>query len=131
MIFVDTSAFLAILYAGDRYHQRAESCLRNLREEGQTLFTNNYIIVESTVLIQKRLGIEKVRQFREMITPLLKIEWVDEDQHNSAIETVLQANRRRLSLVDCSAFQTMNSLGIDTVFTFDPHFAEQGFEVIP
>ncbi len=131
MIFVDTSAFLAILAAGDINHQRAESCLRNMREESQTLFTNNYIIVESTVLIQKRLGLEKVRQFQEMIAPLLKIEWVDENQHNTAIETVLRVNRRRLSLVDCSAFQTMNSLGIETAFTFDEHFRDQGFKVIP
>jgi len=100
-------------------------------EEDQTPFTNNYVIVESIALIQKRLGLEKVRDFQTKILALLQIEWVDEAQHISAIETVLQANRRKLSLIDCSAFQTINSLGINTVFTFDPHFAERGFNVIP
>ena len=100
-------------------------------EEDQTLFTNNYVIVESIALIQKRLGLEKVRDFQTKILALLQIEWVDEAQHITAIETVLQANRRKLSLIDCSAFQTINSLGINTVFTFDPHFAERGFNVIP
>lgn len=131
MIFVDTSAFLAILSTSDINHHRASQCWRNLLEEGQTLITNNYVLVESIVLVQKRLGLEKVRGLQTEILPLLQIEWVDEAQHITAIETVLQTNRRKLSLIDCSAFQTMNSLGINTAFTFDPHFAEQGFNVIP
>jgi predicted nucleic acid-binding protein len=131
MIFVDTSAFLAILSTGDINHQGASLCWRNLIEEDQTLFTNNYVIVESIALIQKRLGLEKVRDFQTKILALLQIEWVDEAQNITAIETVLQAHRRKLSLIDCSAFQTMNSRGINTVFTFDDHFREQGFNVIP
>jgi predicted nucleic acid-binding protein len=79
----------------------------------------------------KKTRPRKVRDFQTKILALLQIEWVDEAQHISAIETVLQANRRKLSLIDCSAFQTINSLGINTVFTFDPHFAERGFNVIP
>lgn len=131
MIFVDTSAFLAILSTDDINHQRASLCWRNLLEEGQMLFSNNYVVVESIALIQKRLGLEKVRDFQTEILLLLQIEWVDEAQHITAIETVLQTNRRKLSLIDCSAFQTMRRLGIDTAFTFDPHFAEQGITVIP
>ena len=131
MIFVDTSAFLAMLSAGDLNHQRASLCWRNLLEERQALFTNNYVIVESLAIIQKRLGLEKVRQFQENIMSLLEIEWVIEPQHNTAIDTVLTTNRRDLSLVDCVSFETMRCLGIETVFTFDGHFREQGFIVIP
>lgn len=47
------------------------------------------------------------------------------------MQNVLTANRRQLSLVDCSAFETMRRLDIETVFTFDEHFREQGFNVIP
>jgi len=131
MIFVDTSAFLSVLVTGDLNHDRASLCWMNLLEEDRALFTNNYVIVEGTTIIQKRLGLEKVRHFQKNILPLLKIEWIDETQHNMAIEEVFQANQRKLSLVDCSAFQTMKNLGIDTVFTFDEHFREQGFRVIP
>lgn len=131
MIFVDTSAFLAILHAGDRFQRRAELCLRSLRAEGQTLFTNNYILIESIALIQNRLGLEKVRQYQEVIAPLLDITWIDERQHEAAIHAVLRANRRNLSLVDCSAFETMRRLGIETAFTFDRNFQEEGFKVIP
>jgi len=131
MIFVDSSAFFAILSAGDINHQRASLMWRRLLEDDRILLTNNYVVVESMPIAQKRLGLEKVRDFQEKILPFLKIEWIDEEQHNTAVEFVLRINRRRLSLVDCSAFQTMNSLGIDTAFTFDEHFREQGFNVIP
>jgi len=131
MIFVDSSAFVALLFTGDINHLPASQMWRHLLEEDRILWTNNYVIVESMAIIQKRFGLEKVRDFQEKILPFLETEWVDEDQHNSAMKTVFQVNRRRVSLVDCSAFETMSSLEIDTAFTFDEHFREQGFKVIP
>jgi len=131
MIFVDSSAFLAILSVGDLYHQRARICWTNLLEEDRTMLTNNYVILESMAIAQKRFGIGKVRDFQENLLPFLEIEWVNEEQHKFAIDRVLSANRRQLSLVDCSAFGTMRHLGIETVFTFDTHFREEGFTVIP
>ena len=131
MIFVDSSAFLAILSIGDLYHQRARICWTNLLEEDRTMLTNNYVIVESMAIAQKRFGIEKVRDFQKNLLPFLEIEWVDEEGHKFAVDHVLSANRRQLSLVDCSSFETMRRLGIETVFTFDTHFREEGFDIIP
>lgn len=131
MIFVDTSAFLAIFSVSDQNHLRAELCLREMREERQTLVTNNYVILESIALLQKRFGLDKVRGFQSKLLPLIQIEWIDKNQHEAAIQAVFQENRRGLSLVDCTAFQTMRRLGIETAFTFDSHFREEGFKVIP
>lgn len=39
--------------------------------------------------------------------------------------------RRQLSLVDCTSFEAMQRRGLTQAFTFDAHFAERGFEVIP
>ena len=44
---------------------------------------------------------------------------------------LLIANRRRLSLVDRTNFETMRRLGLTCVFVSDPRFAEQGFQVSP
>jgi predicted nucleic acid-binding protein len=131
MIFVDTSAFLAVLITDDLNHPRAIEFWRTLLEEEHVLLTNNYVLVESIVIIQKRLGLSMVRDFHEKLLPLVNIEWIDENQHKSSIRFVLAANRRKLSFVDCSSFETMRRLKIEKVFTFDEHFREQGFEVIP
>lgn len=131
MIFVDTSAFLAILFTDDVNHQRAVECWSTLLEEEQALLTNNYVLVESVVIIQKRLGLSMVRDFHERLLPFVTIEWIDGDQHEASIRFVFAANRRQLSLVDCSSFETMRRLKLEKVFTFDDHFREQGFDVIP
>ncbi len=95
------------------------------------LYTNNYVLVESLAVVQRRLGLQKVRALQSMVLPLLEIIWVDEDLHNAAMTRLLAANRRGLSLVDCTAFETMRRLGIETAFAFDHHFREQGFTLIP
>lgn len=131
MIFVDTSTFLAIFSVSNRNHLRAELCLREMRAERQTLVTNNYVILESIALLQKRFGLDKVQDFQNKLLPLIQIEWIDKDQHEAAVQAVFQENRRGLSLVDYSAFETMRRLGIESAFTFDSHFRDEGFKVIP
>jgi len=41
-IFIDTSAFLAIFAADDRYHEAAQVTWQALISEEETLFCNNY-----------------------------------------------------------------------------------------
>jgi predicted nucleic acid-binding protein len=131
MIFVDTSALLALMAVEDVYHRQAKECLQSICEQGQDLQTNNYVLLESLALIQKRLGLPKVRDFLTDLVPLLEVHWIDEEMHQAAVEHLLSASRRNLSLVDCSAFETMRALGIETAFTFDEHFRDEGFKVIP
>ena len=131
MILVDTSAFLALLDMNDIYHERATKEWITLLAEGRECVTNNYIVLESIAITQKRLGIQAVQELSENILEHVHIGWVDEAQHMQALETVLSTNRRKLSFVDCTAFQTMRRLGIETAFTFDSHFHEEVFKVIP
>ena len=130
-IFIDTSALYALVSTEDKYCQTAVSAWEELVKGHKSLVTNNYVIVECFTLVQSRLGLNFARQLHQNIIPFLEIEWVDEDHHLNSIDRVLAANRRQLSLVDCSSFETMHRLKIETVFTFDEHYREQGFTVIP
>ncbi len=131
MIFIDSSAFLAIVNVDDANHPLAKQQWKDLLHTDEILYTNNYVIVESIAVIQKRLGLNTVQKLQDNILEFVTIDWVGEEYHSQALENVLTSNRRRLSLVDCSAFETMRRLGIDTAFTFDSHFREEGFNVIP
>ena len=131
VIFVDSSALLALVDQADRYYEAAMSTWRNLLTQDEDLVVNNYVLVESMALAQRRIGLEAVHILQDSIVPFLDIEWVDEDMHQASVMRVLSSNRRQLSLVDCSSFETMRRLGLDTVFTIDAHFREQGFNIIP
>jgi len=131
VVYVDTSAMLAILHEEDTNHAKAIETWLNLAQSEIDLVCNNYVIVEAFSLLQRRYGLEKARALQERIAPLLEIDWLDEGLHIDAINSVLTAKRRQLSLVDCSSFATMRRLRIESVFTFDEHFKEQGFKVMP
>jgi predicted nucleic acid-binding protein len=95
------------------------------------LVTNNYVLVETAALLQHRLGLAALRAFSNDVGPLLQVEWATEAVHRAALEAVLAAGRKKLSLVDCVSFQTMRDCGLRTAFCFDQRFREQGFETIP
>jgi len=130
-VFIDTSAFIAVLNANDHFHPPAKDTWRDLLQQGAHLTCNNYILVETFALLGHRFGLEAVRLFQTEVLPIVEVSWVDEALHNRAISAMLAANRRHLSLVDCTSFETMRHLGIYRAFTFDRHFSELGFEVIP
>jgi len=131
MIFIDTSAFLALIDAKDFFNARAKKCWGDLIGGDKIFITTNYVLTESIALIQNRVGLPAIRFLKEDFLPGIQIEWLGEEQHGAALETILIANRRNLSLVDCTSFEIMRRLGIKTVFSFDEHFREQGFNVIP
>ncbi len=131
MIFVDTSAFLAILNRGDRFHISAGAAWRTWLTQDAQFITSNYIVLETTALVQHRLGVDAVATLHEDMLGPLHIEWIDVDMHNLAVNVLLTHRQRQLSLVDCTSFALMRHLGIRQVFTFDRHFAEQGFTCLP
>ena len=130
-VFVDTSALYALISTEDQNMTRAVKTWKDTLERGDLLLTNNYVLVECFTLIQSRLGIEFTRALQSNMIPFLQMDWIGEQQHINSVNDVFTANRRNLSLVDCSSFESMRRLGIEKVFTFDEHFREQGFNVIP
>ena len=131
MIFVDTSAFYALLDGDDAEHSRALTLWEGDPPGEGGLVTTNYVVLESMALLQSRLGMPAVRVFREAILPLTRVEWIDEVVHAKAVSAFIAADRRGLSLVDLSSFETMRRLGIRSAFTFDRHFRQHGFEIVP
>ena len=129
-IFIDTSAFLALLDRDENNFPSAKTIWRDLIEEEQGLSTSNYVFLETHALIQRRLGMEFVQAFAENLVPMIEIEWIDRTIHQSGVTAMLTANRRQLSLVDCISFEVCRKLGIKDVFAFDKHFEEQGFHLL-
>jgi predicted nucleic acid-binding protein len=130
-LFVDTSACLALLDKADENHAGAGHLWRQALEEDWTLVTSNYVAVEGMAVAQHRFGLDAARSLAEDLLPVVEVHWVDAALQASAMAAVLTARRRQLSLVDCTSFLIVRQLGLDAVFTFDSHFAEQGFSCLP
>jgi predicted nucleic acid-binding protein len=129
--FVDTSALYAVLDADNTDHARAKQTWAVLLRADERLCCTNYVLLETISLIQRRLGMEAVRDFQTNVAPLLEVTWLDAAAHRAGVSALLIADRRKLSLVDCTSFETMSRLGLQRVFAIDSHFTEQGFTVVP
>ncbi len=131
MILVDTAALYALIDAADPNNRRATAAMRDLHVSGESLLTHEYVVVETTALLQRRLGLGAVRRLVDDLLPLIEIAWVDERLQAEAREAMLAAGRRTVSLVDWVSFLVMRRHGVRRAFTFDQDFAVEGFEVLP
>ncbi len=130
-VFVDTSAIYAILVPDDPDHGAARKVLEDLEHEDATLVTSSAVVYETVALLQRRVGVEAVRRFRERIEPALDVRWVERSVYDAAMAALLTANARDVSLVDWTSFAVMRAQGWRRAFAFDEDFARQGFETRP
>ena len=128
--FVDTSALLALLDGGDDNHAAAVDAWRKLAEQSAQLVTTNYVVVETTAVAQRRLGLDAVRALVNDVLPLLDVVFIDQATHAAAMGALFAAGRRHLSLVDCASFEVMRQANLTTAFAFDRDFAAQGFDAV-
>ena len=130
MIFVDTSALYAVLDRDDQNHPLAKRTWSRSCSDGRALLVTNYVVVETTALLQHRLGMEAVRVLCGDVLPALIC--IGLAKTSTGMRRMPCSRRSsKLSLVDCSSFHVMSSRMMRTAFAFDPHFREQGFDVLP
>jgi predicted nucleic acid-binding protein len=129
-VFVDTSFFVALLDDDDDVHGDAVVHWQRVAEERLPVLTSNYVVVEAGAVLQRRLGVPAMREFMRQILEPVALEWVTREDHEHAVEALLVADRRNLSLVDCVSFEVMRRLDIRECLAFDQPFAEQGFSPV-
>ena len=72
-VFVDTSAFYAGLDQDDINHTRAKNAWTNLLAGDARLLTSNYVLLETSALVQKRLGPAALRLLCQDFVPLVAV----------------------------------------------------------
>jgi len=129
-IYVDTSAFYALLDRSDRYHKQASVIWPALLDDNVALITSNYVVSETVGLLQNRIGFKAVKLWYRDILGILDVWWVDADAHGRAYDLWLNLGLKGLSLIDCVSFVTMHHHHIEKAFCFKPRFAEHGFDLL-
>lgn len=129
-VFVDTSALLALVNAGDQHHAEAAERFASF-DDDELLVTTNYVVVETIALVQRRLGMAALATLRHELLGALELSWVDPPTHEAALDDLETQGQRRLSLVDRTSFRFMRQRKLSTAFAFDVDFLEAGFAVVP
>lgn len=126
---MDTSAFFALVDAGDDAHSRARAIFARIGPSDE-LVTHQYVVVETFALAQRRLPAEALRRIALELLPLVTMEPVDDALHAAATAALLASLPARRSFVDLVSFELMRERGIARAFAFDADFEQAGFTTL-
>ena len=116
----------ALADVSDPNHVRAIALFKSALDSGEPLLVHDYIIVEATALLQRRLGADAALQFLSDSTAF-QIHWLTAEDHQEAVDLLRLRRRRDLSLVDCASFVIMHRYAISEALAFDADFEREGF----
>ena len=134
-LFVDSSAFYAAADVGDSSHARAVELLG----AGEPLLTTDHVVVECSLLIQRRLGRAAAERFWAAIrSGSASVEPAGLADLEAAWSIGQSYPDQSFSIVDRTSFAVMQRLGIVRVASLDDDFAifrygarrERAFEVV-
>jgi len=129
-VFVDTSAWYALIDAKDPYHS---SVLENLQCNQHNLLTSNYIVDETITLLRYRVGWKYAQQFGEQIFSgqLAQHVYLTESDERLAWDIFERYRDKMFSFTDCTSFALMKRLQLSTAITLDSDFKIFGFHCLP
>lgn len=128
-VFVDTSAWFALLAADDANNASARRTFSELAVRRDRLVTHNYVVVESIALMSSRLSRSDVARFIVDLLPTSEIEWIQPSLHEVAVASFLDAGGSA-SFVDHVSFALIRARGITSTFAYDRDFVRQGFQLL-
>jgi predicted nucleic acid-binding protein len=129
-VFVDTSAWYALIDAKDPYHL---DILDNLQRNQHNLLTSNYIVDETITLLRYKIGWKYAQQFGEQIYSgqLAQCVHLTESDERLAWDIFERYRDKVFSFTDCTSFSLMKRLQLSTAITLDSDFKIFGFHCLP
>lgn len=123
-VFIDTSAFYALLDHSDRWHTAALETFERLAGERRPVFTSNLAVAETYALVGARLGRNVAFQWLGASDVVILYE--NEPDHDRAFDLLQQYHDKTFSYADAVAFALMERFGTQTAFAFDEDFRQLG-----
>lgn len=133
MIFVDTGAFVARYVKRDGHHARARTVWAEIEKLRTGCFSSNFVLDEAFTLLgrQASYSFAAERAHALLGSKALTILRPDAEDELVALDLFAKFADQKVSFTDCTSFALMRRHRLNRVFTFDRHFLDAGFEVVP
>ena len=135
-VFVDSGAWISCINKDDKYHKKAFSYLKELRQNNISLFTSNYVKAETLTWLKYNTDHQKAIKAIELWEKAerkqqLKTCWVTKKINKEAEKILKKYKDHNLSITDCTSFAICRNFEIQKVFSFDNDFNILGFLLAP
>jgi len=132
-IFVDTSAWIALVDKDDSHHKEAASSYPSLLKNHRNLITSNLVIAETYIIILNELGHKPAIDFLEKlkVSPRILKVYSNEDIEAEGELILARYGDQDFSYTDAVSFVVMKRQKIKKAFSFDKHFLIAGFVSVP
>ncbi|RPJ49623.1 MAG: PIN domain-containing protein [Acidobacteria bacterium] len=132
-LFVDTSAWFALIDKNDQNHRRAAEFLHQLSETPILFHLTDYIVDETTTLLRIKVSHRRAVAFLDYLKTGANIvrSHVSPDLLVEAENLFRRYKDKKWSLTDCVSFAYMDQEGLQDVFSFDANFREYGKQIHP
>jgi len=131
-VFLDTSGWVALLNADDRFHGAANERMQEFASERRTLLTTDWVLAETGNGLARfparssfAGAVEAFRSSRNA-----RLVRVDDTLLQRAVDLYASVDDKTWGLVDCASFIVMRDAAILEALTTDHHFTQAGFRVL-
>ncbi|HED10336.1 MAG TPA: PIN domain-containing protein [Caldithrix abyssi] len=135
-VFIDTSAWLAILDPADDHHEKARDYYAGLLERSARLFTNNVVLDETLDRIKQNLGEKVAMEYLSILdegvlSVSIRLDWISRRVRRTAIENMISNKKTELTLKHFYILETLRRRRIDIVFSFDQALKNFDYPIMP
>ncbi len=128
-VFVDTSAFLALLDRADPRHVDVRNAFAELT--GDELVTHGYVVAESLAVVRRRFGVDGAIALVDDLLPVVDLVPVEPDLHRRVLLRYRESLPSGISFVDRVSFAIIERDAIDAALATDADFRATGVPLIP
>jgi len=136
VVFVDTTAWLAILDENNQHYKSAREFYERLLDQNSKLVSSNVVIDETLSALKKHFGSDFTQKFLEiidesMLSINLKVDWISRRIRRNALNNFLKSSTGQLQLRHYYINESLKRKKVDIVFSYDPDLKYFDFPVMP
>jgi predicted nucleic acid-binding protein len=132
-LLLDSAFLIALVFEADQNYSKAQSTWSRVTAERRRFITTTFVFNETVTFLNARgehqLAVALGNQL--LASPTIELIDVSLALIEQGWEFFVRHDDKTYSLTDCISFQVMKQYSLSTALTFDRHFAQAGFTLIP
>jgi predicted nucleic acid-binding protein len=135
-VFIDSSAWFALLHSHNSNHDAAKDYFHNLLESRARLYSTITEINQAIFLIKKECGLATALEFTKVIdesvlTTNIHISWLTRRLRRNSLKHFFSFKESEIELRHCIIFEEIRKKKINIIFSFDANIKIFGVPLMP